>query len=89
MRNTFVHGVGGVLSADISVPDHERELAFYSTILTTGVAPRWRDDLTNILGTPVIGLGVRTPEYQNLPLQLMPHFQVADVPPSSACAIEM
>ena len=39
------------------------ELDFYSTILTTGDAPLWRDDLTNNLGTPVIGLGVRTPEY--------------------------
>ncbi len=89
MRKTFVHGVGGVLSADIAVPDHERELDFYSTILTTGDAPLWRDDLTNNLGTPVIGLGVRTPEYNMLPLQWMPHFQVADVAASVACAIEM
>ncbi len=89
MQNTFVHGVGGVLSADIAVPDHERELAFYSTILTTGVAPLWRDDLTNNLGTPVIGLGVRTPEYHNLPLQWMSHFQVADVATSVARAIDM
>ena len=28
MRKPFVHGVGGVLSADIAVPDHERELDF-------------------------------------------------------------
>ncbi len=83
MRNV-VHGVGGVLSADIAVPDHERELAFYSEILTTGDAPLWRDDLMNNLGTPVIGLGARTPEYDNLPLQWMPHFQVADVTTSAA-----
>ncbi len=89
MRKTFVHGVGGVLSADIAVPDHERELDFYSTILTTGDAPLWRDDLTNNLGTPVIGLGVRTPEYNTLPLQWFPHFQVADVAASVACAIDM
>ncbi len=89
MRNPFVHGVGGVLSADIAVPDHERELDFYSTILTTGDAPLWRDDLTNNLGTPIIGLGVRTPEYDTLPLQWMPHFQVADVAASVACAIDM
>ncbi len=89
MQKTFVHGVGGVLSADIAVPDHERELDFYSTILTTGDTPLWRDDLTNNLGTPVIGLGVRTPEYNTLPLQWMPHFQVADVAASAACAIEM
>ena len=89
MRNPFVHGVGGVLSADIAVPDHERELDFYSTILTTGDAPLWRDDLTNNFGTPIIGLGVRTPEYNTLPLQWMPHFQVADVAASVTCAIDM
>ena len=89
MRNPFVHGVGGVLSADIAAPDHGRELAFYSKILTTGDAPLWRDDLMNNLGTPVIGLGARTPEYNTLPLQWMPHFQVADVAASVARAIEM
>ena len=56
MRNPFFHGVGGVLSADIAVPDHERELGFYSQVLTTGPAPLWGDDLTNNQGTPVIGL---------------------------------
>ncbi len=89
MRKPFVHGVGGVLSTDIAVPDHERELDFYSKILTTGDAPFWRDDLMNNLGTPVIGLGARTPEYDSLPLQWMPHFQVADVAASVACAIDM
>jgi len=89
MRNPFVHGVGGVLSADIAVPDHERELAFYSKILTTGDAPLWRDDLMNNLGTPVIGLGARTPEYNTLPLQWMPHFQVADVDASATRALEL
>ncbi len=89
MRNPFVHGVGGVLSADIAVPEHDRELAFYSSILTTGDAPLWRDDLMNNLGTPVIGLGARTPEYDMLPLQWMPHFQVADVAASAARAIEL
>lgn len=88
MRNPFVYGVGGVLSADIAVPEHERELAFYSKILTTGDAPLWRDDLMNNLGTPVIGLGARTPEYNNLPLQWMPHFQVADIAASAAAAID-
>ncbi len=89
MRKSFVHGVGGVLSADIAVPDHDRELEFYSTILTTGNSPLWRDDLTNNLGAPVIGLGVRIPEYDTLPLQWMPHFQVADVAASVACAINL
>lgn len=89
MRKPFVHDVGGVLSADIAVPDHERELDFYSKILTTGDAPFWRDDLMNNQGTPVIGLGARTPEYNSLPLQWMPHFQVADVAASVAFAIDM
>ncbi|MEL7498864.1 MAG: VOC family protein [Planctomycetota bacterium] len=89
MRKSFVHGVGGVLSADIAVPEHERELSFYSSVLTTGDAPLWRDDLTNNLGTPIIGLGVRVPEYESLPLQWMPHFQVADVATSVASVIEM
>jgi len=89
MQRSFRHGVGGVLSADIAVPDHERELKFYSAILTTGDVPLWREDLTNNNGTPVIGLGVRTPEYDTLPLQWMPHFQVADVAASAAAAIDM
>ena len=89
MQSPFVHGVGGVLSADIAVPDHEREVDFYSKILTTGDAPLWRDDLMNNLGTPIIGLGARTPEYDALPLQWMPHFQVADVAASAACVIDM
>jgi uncharacterized protein len=68
MQNPFVCGVGGVLSADIAVPEHERELAFYSKILTTGEAPLWRDDLSNNRGTPVIGLGERSPQYASPPL---------------------
>jgi len=89
MRNPFAPGIGGVLSADIAVPEHERELGFYSRVLTTGSAPLWRDDLTNNRGTPVIGLGARSPEYEALPLQWMPHFQVADVGASAARALEL
>ena len=89
MRNPFFHGVGGVLSADIAVPEHERELRFYSKILTTGSAPLWRDDLSNNQGTPVIGLGARSPEYEALPLQWMPHFQVSDVAASAGRTIEL
>lgn len=89
MRKTYFYGVGGVVSADIAVPDHQRELEFYSAVLTTGDAPLWHDDLMNNLGIPVIGLGARTPEYDKLPLQWMPHFQVADVAASAACAIDM
>ena len=84
MRNPFFPGVGGVLSADIAVPEHERELGFYSKVLTTGPAPLWRDDLTNNQGTPVIGLGARSPEYEAFPVQWMPHFQVSDVAASAA-----
>jgi uncharacterized protein len=89
MRNSYAYGVGGVLSADIAVPEHERELSFYAQILTTGKSPLWRDDLTNNRGTPVIGLGARIPEYESLPLQWMPHFQVADVAASAARALEL
>lgn len=89
MRNSFFYGVGGVLSADIAVPEHDRELSFYSQVLTSGNAPLWRDDLMNNLGMPIIGLGVRVPEYDALPLQWMPHFQVSDVAASVKSAIEM
>ena len=89
MRNSFFHGVGGVLSADIAVPDHECVLGFYAKVLTTGHAPLWRDDLTNNQGTPIIGLGARLPEYEALPLQWMPHFQVSDVAASAARAVEL
>lgn len=89
MRNSFDYGVGGVLSADIAVPEHEHELAFYSSVLTTGDAPLWQDDLMNNLGEPIIGLGVRIPEYEMLPLQWMPHFQVADVATSAQCAVDL
>ncbi len=89
MRNPFARGVGGVLSADIAAPEHERELSFYSQVLTTGSAPLWRDDLTNNRGTPVIGLGRRSPEYEALPLQWMPHIQVSDVGVSAARALEL
>ena len=89
MRRPFFRGVGGVLSADIAVPEHDRELSFYSQILTTGEAPLWNDDLTNNQGTAIIGLGARSPEYDALPLQWMPHFQVADVAASVAHALEL
>ena len=88
MRNPFVACAGGVLSADIAVPEHSRELEFYREVLTTGDNPCWREDLMNNLGEPVIGLGERVPEYESLPLQWMPHFQVADVATSAQLAIE-
>ena len=87
MRSPFFCGVGGVVSADIAVSEHEREVAFYSSVLTTGESPLWREDLMNSQGTPIIGLGARTPEYESLPLQWTPHFQVADVYASADVAI--
>ena len=89
MQNPFVPDVGGVLSGDIAVPEHERELSFYTRILTTGSSPLWREDLSNNHGTPVIGLAKRTPEYETLPLQWMPHIQVRDVAASAARALEL
>lgn len=89
MHNPYLHGVGGVLSADIAVPDHEKELRFYQQVLTTGPNPLWRDDLTNNRGTPVIGLGERSPEYEFLPLQWMPHFQVSDVAAGATTALKL
>ena len=89
MQSSFFHGVGGVLSADIAVPEHARELAFYAKVLTTGQAPLWLEDLSNNKGTPIIGLGERIPEYDSLPLQWMPHVQVADVGASAARAVEL
>jgi predicted enzyme related to lactoylglutathione lyase len=89
MSNPFVPGAGGILSADIAVPEHDRELRFYSSVLTTGANPLWRDDLMNNRGMPIIGLGARISEYERLPLQWMPHIQVADVATSAARALEL
>jgi predicted enzyme related to lactoylglutathione lyase len=80
MSEAFVPGVGAVFSADIAVPEHEREVRFYSRVLSTGENPLWREkDLMNNLGMPIIGLAARTAEHAHLPLQWMPHIQVADV----------
>ena len=89
MSSPFFPGVGGILSADIAVPEHDRELSFYSRVLTTGENPLWRDDLMNNRGMPIIGLGARIAEYEKLPLQWMPHIQVADVATSVERALEL
>ncbi len=89
MSDLFVPRVGGVLSADIAVPEHERELRFYSRVLGTGENPLWREDLMNNRGVPIIGLGARSAEYADLPLQWMPHIQVADVAASVERALEL
>lgn len=88
MSDIIVPRVGAVLSADIAVPDHEREVRFYSRVLGTGDDPLWREDLMNNLGIPIIGLGALSPEYADLPLQWMPHIQVADVAASVRRATE-
>jgi predicted enzyme related to lactoylglutathione lyase len=82
-------GVGVVLSADIAVPEHARESKFYSSVLTTGDSPLWREDLMNNVGIPIIGLGERTAETADLPLQWMPHIQVADVGASAERALAL
>lgn len=87
MSIPFVSGIGGVLSADIAVPEHPQMVHFYSRVLGTGDAPLWREDLMNNLGVPIIGLGARSPEHARLPLQWMPHIQVADVGDSVAIAL--
>lgn len=89
MSDPFVPRVGGVLSADIAVPEHEREVRFYSRVLGTGENPLWREDLMNNRGMPIIGLGSRSAEYADLPLQWMPHFQVADVAGSVKRALDL
>lgn len=89
MDNPFLPRIGGVLSADIAVPEHEREVRFYSSVLTTGEEPLWREDLMNNLGMPIIGLGERVESYAHLPLQWMPHIQVADVATSAKSAIDL
>lgn len=89
MSDPFVPRVGGVLSADIAVPEHEREVRFYSRVLGTGDNPLWREDLMNNLGVPIVGLGVRSPDYAHLPLQWMPHIQVADVAASVEHALDL
>jgi len=89
MSDPFVQRVGGILSADIAVPEHEREMRFYSRVLSTGENPLWREDLMNNRGMPIIGLGARSPEYADLPLQWMPHIQVADVAASVKRALAL
>ena len=89
MSDPFVPRVGGILSADIAVPEHEREVRFYSHVLTTGENPLWREDLMNNRGMPIIGLGVHSAEYADLPLQWMPHIQVADVAASVERALDL
>ena len=43
----------------------------------------------NNLGMPIIGLGARSAEYAHLPLQWMPHIQVADVAASVQRALDL
>ena len=89
MNDPFVPRIGGILSADIAVPEHEREVRFYSRVLSTGENPLWREDLMNNLGMPIIGLGARIAEHAHLPLQWMPHIQVADVAASVKRALSL
>lgn len=81
--------VGGTLTADIAVPEHQRALRFYSRVLGTGAHPLWRSDLMNNRGMPIIGVGARTAEHAELPLQWMPHIQVADIAASVERAVAL
>ena len=90
MSELFRPRVGAVFSADIAVPEHEREARFYSRVLGTGESPLWRaDDLMNNRGIPIIGLGPRSANHAQLPLQWMPHIQVADVATSVQRALDL
>lgn len=89
MSSPFISRIGGVISADIAVPDHQHVIHFYSRVLSTGDNPLWRDDLMNNLGIPIIGVGERTAEYSELPLQWMPHIQVHDIAASATRAKEL
>jgi predicted enzyme related to lactoylglutathione lyase len=90
MNEPFVPRAGAVFSADIAVPDHERVVRFYSRVLGTGAHPLWRErDLMNNLGMPIVGIGARSGEHADLPLQWMPHIQVADVAESVRRALDL
>jgi len=89
MSDPFAPRVGGILSADIAVPEHKRVKRFYSRVLSTGENPLWREDLMNSRGMPIIGLGARSAEYADLPLQWTPHIQVADVAASVEGALDL
>ena len=89
MSEIFIPSAGAVFSADIAVPEHEREVRFYSRVLGTGDDPLWREDLLNNLGMPIIGLGARGEAHADLPLQWMPHIQVVDVAASVERAVEL
>ena len=89
MIDPFAPHVGGILSADIAVPQHERVVRFYARVLSTGENPLWREDLMNNRGMPIIGVGARSAEYADLPLQWMPHIPVADVARSVERALEL
>lgn len=89
MSSLFVPQVGAVMSAYIAVPEHARELAFYKRVLKTGAVPLWGEHGMNNLGLPIVGLGARTAAFEHLPLQWMPHIQVADVAASARRAVEL
>jgi predicted enzyme related to lactoylglutathione lyase len=90
MTQAFIPRAGAVFSADIAVPEHEREVRFYSRVLSTGANPLWREaDLMNNRGIPIIGIGERGADREFLPLQWMPHIQVEDVAASARIALEL
>jgi predicted enzyme related to lactoylglutathione lyase len=90
MNEKFAPRIGAVFSADIAVPDHERVVHFYARVLVTGEEPLWQEEgLLNNLGMPVIGIGRREAGFADLPLQWMPHIQVADIVASVKAAEDL
>ena len=55
MSNPLVAGVGRIVSADIAVPEHDRELSFYSRVLTTGERCQEFDPVVRIVIRQVVG----------------------------------
>ncbi len=89
MSNPFKPSVGVTMSADIAVPKHDKVVQFYAHVLSTGEQPLWQQDLMNNFGMPIIGIGAQSPEYAELPLQWMPHIQVANVDQSVTQAVAL
>jgi len=88
MTQIFSSQIGKVISADIAVGEVELAIEFYAKILSAGASALWQQDLMNNVGQPIIGIGLKTATYKNLPNQWMPHFQVENVSTSLNEAIK-
>ncbi|BCE02642.1 hypothetical protein [Marinicellulosiphila megalodicopiae] len=88
MTQIFSSQIGKVISADIAVGEVELAIEFYAKVLGAGANALWQNDLMNNVGQPIIGIGLKTATYKNLPNQWMPHFQVKNVSASLNEAIK-